>query len=270
MNPYQNINKKEGIKNNKESPFYGRFRLAFNQVYPFREPTYDRALIKIKDELVKEAEAVYESLAGDDISSAPVYGLFHLYKQKDIKKNKFIQINSFEEEDYFFELTMLSDVKYIAMENFYFALLALSPFLEDFQFFIYSTGDADDRWLDEYINKDYQLTCSRSFCDIEILHGRFIYYINRVNNNSLDQAFKLFATWQVYDRLNFLARRSNILDAENDYKRDLKFINDCNSLIKLDAYFDDLSKMYQQLVISNKDYKNTINNFRNWCTTNQV
>ncbi len=38
--PFINIKESEGLKENKDSPFYGRFRLEFNQVFSFREPLY--------------------------------------------------------------------------------------------------------------------------------------------------------------------------------------------------------------------------------------
>lgn len=195
MNPFQNIDEKIGLQKNENSPFYGRFRLELNQVYPFREPAYDRTLIKIKEEFVEDAEIIHE------LFPEHIY-LFHFYKQGDIRNNKYIQINCFKDDDYFFEMNLLSGVIYLAMENFYFALLELSPFLEDFHFFIYSTGDDDDRWIDEYNNKNGQLTCNRILCDTDIYYGRIAYYINRVDNMPENRDFKLFTAWQIYDELN--------------------------------------------------------------------
>jgi hypothetical protein len=265
MNPFQHINPKIGMKVNKTSPFYGRFRLEFNQAYPFREPTYNRALLKIKKECVEKAKMVHELLPEH------IY-LFFFHQQKDIKENKYIQINCFENEDCLFEVNLLSDVIYIAMENFYFALLELSPFLEDFHFFIYSTGDQDDRWLDEYNNKNGQLTCNRILCDMELFYGRIAYYINRVNNTPDNRNFKLFTTWQIYDKLNFLFGQRNILNKEESDKKDKRFIDVCTNAILLDNFFINLKKIYQCLLVHTSEipYKSLMTNFTNWCSANQI
>lgn len=265
------MDRENGLKKNENSPFYGRFRLAFNQVYPFREPTYNRVLVKIKEEFVHNAKSIYELLPGY------INGLFNIHQQKDIKKNRYIQIYCFEDEDYILELNMLSDVKYLAMENFYFALLELAPFLENFKFFIYSTGDGDDRWLDEYTNDSGQLTCNRSICQSDIMYGRIIYYINCVNNKPKDMAFKLFTTWQIYDRLNFESNRRYFLDEKKEYRRNMKFINDCKNETVLNNYYINLNKMYKDFVLEErKDFVpeeksvNVITKFKNWCSVCRV
>ncbi|MCD4791925.1 MAG: hypothetical protein K8R54_01730 [Bacteroidales bacterium] len=265
MNPFQNIDEKIGLQKNKNSPFFGRFRLSLGQVYPFREPAYERALIKIKDEFVEDAEIIHE------LFPEHIY-LFHFYKQGDIRNNKYIQINCFKDDDYFFEINCLSDVKYLAMENFYFALLELSPFLEDFHFFIYSTGDDDDRWIDEYNNKNGQLTCNRILCDIEIYYGRIAYYIDRVDATPENRDFKIFAVWQIYDELNHLADRWNVLDEDVRYKNEVKFIDACNNDILLNNCFTDLKNIYRCLLSNTSKLANkkTMSDFINWCSINKV
>lgn len=273
MNPYQHIEKKKGLKDDDKSPFYGRFRLAFNQVYPFREPSYDRAIIKIKDDFVNEAEIIYELLTGSSNprNHLPVwaaYRLIHLYQQKEVRHNKYIQLDFFDDEDYFFSLEMISDVIYVAMENLYFALQELSPFLEDFQFFIYSTGDQDTRWMDEYINKNGQLTYNRSFCETEIMYGRFLYYIKRTNSTPEDSQFRLFTTWQLYDRLNFMAARRSTASEEEEYKREKQFIEKCGTEKSLNEYFNILSNMFQDFITGN--HTKASREFKSWCKLNQV
>lgn len=58
MNPY--IGSDTGLEKNKRSPHFGRYRLCFNQVYPFREPLYNRLVIKIKNTV--EAKTVFDNL----------------------------------------------------------------------------------------------------------------------------------------------------------------------------------------------------------------
>ena len=265
MNPFQNIDEKIGLQKNENSPFYGRFRLELNQVYPFREPTYDWALIKIKEKFVEEAKIIHE------LFPEHIY-LFQFLKQGDIRNNKYIQINCFKDDDYFFEIDLLSGVIYLAMENFYFALLELSPFLEDFHFFIYSTGDDDDRWIDEYNNKNGQLTCSRILCDTEIYYGRIAYYINRVNNMPENRDFKLFTAWQIYDELNFSSGRRKRLNTEGIYKKERIFIENCNKDMFLKNCFIDLKNIYQCLLsnTSKLAYEKSMSDFINWCSLNQV
>lgn len=192
MNPYLDI--KDGIEKNRKSPNYGRYRLSFNQAYPFREPLYNRLVLKVNNE--KEAKIIFGSLPKH-------LNFFHFFKQKDIRENKYWLLDFFEDNDSFIVLEILSDVKYIALENIYYSIVELAPYLEDCHFFIYSTGDDDDRWIDEYIIKNGEVTLERHLTDIEIYLGRLDFYIKRVESRPNDFDFKKFTLFQLYSRMHF-------------------------------------------------------------------
>lgn len=195
MNPFKHLNSKTGLLQNEKSPHFGRYRLAANQVRPFREPNYDRLVLKVKDiEIAKQIhEWFHDSL----------HQLFHLFKQSEIRANALWQLDFFDDEQCLLVFEMVSDVKYIAMENIYFAFYHLALILEDCHFFIYSTGDEDERWLDEYKIKNNTLIFQRNLCDCEIYVGRLNFYINRTKNNPKDKVFKQFVLFQIYNRVNF-------------------------------------------------------------------
>ncbi len=209
MNPFKDIDPKKGLggrrKEDRRSPFYGRFRLIFNQAIPFYEPTYGRTFIKIKEDAV---DMLSEVLSLYDTLPDHIKRVIHMYQQKEVKNTRWM-IDCFEDEDYFLVFEVLSDVLYIAMENLYFAMKELSIFLEDCHFFVYSTGDGDDRWLDEYSIKDGELSMDRHICDIENIFGQLHFYIRRALLYPEDRTFRRFAVYQVKDNgifSNFLKR----------------------------------------------------------------
>ena len=81
--------------------------------------------------------------------------------------------------------------------------MELAPYLEDCHFFIYSEGDADDRWMDEYTIQNGQVTMKRSHTKIEIYLGRLDLYIEKAEERPNDVDFKKFTLFQLYDRLYF-------------------------------------------------------------------
>ena len=192
MNPYQEIS--DGLAINKRSPYYGRYRLCFNQVYPFREPLYNRLVIKLKN--IEEAKIIFDYLPEH-------IDIIHYFKQKDIRENKYWLLDFFGDEDDFLAFEMLSDVKYIALENIYFSIMKLAPYMEDCHFFIYSTGDNDDRWIDEYQIENSQVMCKKNYIEKEIYLGRLDFYLTRLKKNPMDSKFQKFTLFQLYDRLHF-------------------------------------------------------------------
>lgn len=197
MNPFKDIDPKIGLggrqKENQRSPFYGRFRLTFDQVAPFYESAYGRAFLLIKEDahdLLGEVQKIYEALP-DHLKR-----LIHFCNQEEVKNSDW-QIDCFEDHRFFLDLERLSDVISIAMENLYFALQEMVIFLEDCHFFVYSTGDADDRWMDEYIIKDGELTLSRNKCDLEIYYGKLHFYIKRALENPDDEPFRRFTFYHI-------------------------------------------------------------------------
>lgn len=192
MNPYLDI--KNGIEENKRSPYFGRYRLCFDQVHPFREPLYGRLVLKLKSP--EEARVILDYLPEH-------INLIYYFKQKDIRENKYWFLDFFEDDTHFVVFEMLSDVKYIALENIYYSIVELAPYLEDCHFFIYSAGDGDDRWMDEYTIQNGHVTMKRNHTKIEIHLGRLDFYIEKAEESPNDIDFKKFTLFQLFDRLYF-------------------------------------------------------------------
>lgn len=192
MNPFENILIEDRFLNNSHSPNYGRYRLSFNQVAPFIEPLRHVLSLKINDP--ERASILYDLLPDH------LYGLIQFDRCED-EEGGFV----FEEDDeYLLHFFMLHDFIYIAMENFYFAVQELAEVLEDCHFFIYSTGDDDNRWLDEYKIENGRLSFfNRNMCNDHIYTGRLDFYTERAKENLDDYTFVRFALGQLYDRLHF-------------------------------------------------------------------
>jgi hypothetical protein len=116
--------------------WFGRYRLWFDQV----SPRFDdiAAVVRIRPDCVDDIAALLESLP--EHQNWP----FHLVKPganvRDSQTNEGFSL-CFE---------MLSDVCYIDMRNFHWAVRHLAPHLEDAHFFVYSSGDGYHCWIDEY------------------------------------------------------------------------------------------------------------------------
>lgn len=209
MNPFKKIDPKAGLLKDSQSPFYGRYRLCFDQVLPFRELTFGRVFIKVQKDGIENVKNIYESFPQH------LKYQIQLFNQMEIRNNEIILINCFEDSDWFLCLDMTGDVAFLPMYNFYFALKSLSEYLEDCHFFIYSSGDLDDRWIDEYKIIDGKLQFSRNTMETEAYWGAVIYYLkNAIKENTLQ--FKRFAAFQLYDLL--FDKYAND-EAEDDDKR---------------------------------------------------
>ena len=194
MNPYLHLEAEKGLTKDKSSPFYGRFRMVFNQVYPFYELTYSRVFIRLKSVDVDSFKRVYNTLPPH------LQRCLALYNQKSIRANQYIEIDCFDDDTWFITIDMLGDVEHIVTSNYYFALKLLSPFLEDCCFYIYSSGDLDDRWLDEYKLEDGCVNCSRYFMKTNSLWGASIFYLEQALKRN-DSTYTRFAMFQLYDEL---------------------------------------------------------------------
>ena len=126
MNPFKDINSKTGLLRNEKSIHFGRYRLAANQVSPFREPNYDRLILKVED--IEVAKQIHEWFHDS------LHQLFHLFKQSDIRANKYWEIDFDGDEQCLLVFEMVSNVKYIAIENIYFAFYHLALILEDSEY----------------------------------------------------------------------------------------------------------------------------------------
>lgn len=73
---------------------------------------------------------------------------------------------------------MRSDVCYFDMRNLHWAVIEMAPFLTDGAFFVYSSGDAADRWIDEYQVCNGRVTVDRVELDTAQLRDtRLDYYM---------------------------------------------------------------------------------------------
>lgn len=158
------------MEKNKRSPHFGPYRLCFNQVHLFREPLHNRLVIKIKNTV--EAKTVIDNLSKH-------IQIIHFFKQKNIRDNKYWDLDFFEDDDTFLVFEMLSDVIYIALENIYYSVVELAPFMEDCQFFVFSNGDGNTHWIDEYCIESNNVTLNRSYTEGGIYTGRLDFYIKK-------------------------------------------------------------------------------------------
>lgn len=192
MNPFENIPVEDRLRDNPHSPHYGRYCLKFNQVLPFREPLHKRLKLKINN---PESAWIYYNLLPEHLQR-----LIQFIGLEDEQGN-FVYA---EDHEYFLFFEMIGDYMHIAIENIYFAVLELAEMLEDCHFFIYSTGDDDNRWLDEYKIENGKLSFfHRNICNDHISTGRLDLYIVRAINNLNDYAFMRFVLYQLYDSLHF-------------------------------------------------------------------
>jgi len=190
MNPFENIPVEDRFRQNPDSPNYGRYRLNFDAVFPFIQPLETLSL-KINDP--ERASLLYDLLPDH------LYNLIQFFREEDEQGNYVLQ----DGHEYLMHFDMLSDFIYIAMENFYFAVVELAVVLEDCHFFLYSSGENDDRWLDEYKIENGKLSFfQRHIFDEHIYTGRLNLYIARAMNNLNDHAFVRFALYQLKNRLN--------------------------------------------------------------------
>ncbi len=239
MNPY--IGSDNGLEKNKRSPHFGRYRLCFNQVYPFREPLHNRLVIKIKNTV--EAKTVFDNLPKH-------IQIIHFFKQKNIRENKYWDLDFFEDDDTFLVFEMLSDVIYIALENIYYSVVELAPFMEDCQFFVFSNGDGNTHWIDEYCVKSNKVTLKRSYFENETYTGRLDFYLKMAAKNPKDNNFLKFVLFQLYDRLHSWTKGLEKYPTKNSVN---------NSSLK-NTYIHYLNKLYsidpdcQDLYALNKKY----------------
>ena len=266
MNPFVTIDKKNGLADNQHSPFYGRYRLWFDQVYPIREIGTSRILMRIVDDHIEEAKIIHELLPEH------IRSYFDLEQQKEA--DTYIGINHFNDDDYFFNLNWSGDVSYIGIENFYFALLELSGFIEDVHFFIWSSGDGDDRWVDEYRIEKGKVYLERGFIATHAWDGILDFYSKKAMADSQNRNLKLFTTWQLYDRLNFRYHKIRYeFQIKENSEKNLMLIDRCKNDVLLEKYFSELVAIYQSLLkeaITQKDNAIQQEVYQNWCLSNQL
>ncbi|MDJ1482720.1 hypothetical protein QNI16_19625 [Cytophagaceae bacterium YF14B1] len=232
MNPFEDTLPDNRLKNNSRSIHYGRYRLNFDQIYPFREPLYSRLSLKTKD--IELASMVY------DLFPTHIHRLIHFDRPEDDQGN--VITPKGEEDSFFLLFEMLSDFIYIDLKDLYVAIAELAFVLEDCRFIIYSSGDENTRWLDEYSITNGVLSFSRNFCEDHIFTGRLDYYIERTITNPVDVLFLRFTFYQLYDWLLYWIHRyyqvphwidKNLIETVSNMEK----VNKTTLDIRIKAYF---------------------------------
>jgi len=221
------MTKEEGMLKNKNSPFYGRFRLDFVQVFPFRELTYGCVILKVND--IEKTKPIYQSF--------PIYlkSNIHLYHQKNVRGNDIIQVVCFEDSDWFLCLDMINDKALISMSNFYFGIQELSEYIENCHFYIYSSGDLDTRWLDEYIIENGNMTFVRNIINHSTYFGVVIHFLKKALIINTEE-YKRFSIFQVYNL--FFSEYQLKENNKNDYDYEIDKIEDYIKMMSKDELTD--------------------------------
>lgn len=123
----------------RDPAFHGRYRLWFQQVAPW----YDdyRALIPVRPGATAELDAAIAALPAQNWPFQRINRDEHAHGWS---------LDRGEPGQDLLSLELLSDVCYIDARNLLWALDRLAVHLEDAHLFVRSTGDGDDRWIDEY------------------------------------------------------------------------------------------------------------------------
>jgi hypothetical protein len=233
MNPYQEIS--NGLSKNSKSPFFGRYRFCFNQVYPFREPLFDRLVIKLKN--TEQVKSIFDKLPKH-------IQIIHFFKQNHLKGNQQWEIDFFEDKDAFLVFEMLSDVKYLALENIYFSLLELAPYMEDCHFFIYSSGDDDHRWIDEFKSIWVKLLLKKIIAKMRYILDAWIFILTELKKDLKDTKFKKFTLFQLYDRIHFWIKDLSKYPTKDIVKKSSLHYTYKEYLIKLYSIDEECSDLY--------------------------
>ncbi|WAS98020.1 hypothetical protein [Nannocystis punicea] len=123
----------------RDPAFFGRYRLWFQQVAPWHDDY--RALIPVRPGATAELDAVIAALPEQNWPLQRINRDEHAWGWS---------LDRGEPGQDLLSLEQLSDVCYIDARNLHWALDRLAVFLVDARLFVRSTGDGDDRWLDEY------------------------------------------------------------------------------------------------------------------------
>ncbi len=187
---------KNGFKHDKQSPYAGRYRLSGDQVLPNYRPSYD-VYLRLRR---KTASMVAEML---DEADWPVAGLLRVLDDSHIANAMWSIDYPFSADTYLLSFCQISDACYVGEENIYAGIESIAPYVEDGHFFIYSTGDGDDRWIHEYQITDGTLEFNRHILDEEMYVGRIEFYLSL---NYSSREWKCFVREQVDDMAKRVAK----------------------------------------------------------------
>ena len=166
----------------KDPSFYGRYRLRFDQVAP-RFADY-RGLVRVRPGSTPALDAAIGAL--DPRQNWP----FQRINRGRHARGYSLEPGPADEDLLSFEL--LSDVCYIDMRNFRWAMSRFAPHLEDAHFFVLSTGDGEDRWLDEYRFTGGAVSAERWLWEPDLFHSRREFYRALARERPDDALFREF------------------------------------------------------------------------------
>lgn len=153
----------------KNPEFYGRYRLWFDQLAPSQDDI--AAVVPIRGEALVDVRAAFEVLER------------HQNWPLELVEDGARPCLRFE---------MLSDVCYIDMRNLHRAADWLAFGLEDARFFVYSSGDGPDDWLDEYVIEGGKLSVDRFRHEPYLRQSRLDFYLALLHERTDDTMLRRF------------------------------------------------------------------------------
>jgi hypothetical protein len=178
-NPFEGISPDDGLNAGENSPHYGRYRLAFAQVSPHCHDSLPcfRAFATIRPDRIADARATYELLP-------PKMRLVLRFVEADDNLHLEMDLSH-------------GGVIYIALDSVYASISLFAEQLEDVHFFLYSLGDDDDRWLDEYRIRNGQLQFQRHNMSQAVWPGVYYAWIQLTRDRKDESAWEHFLVEQI-------------------------------------------------------------------------
>ncbi len=173
----------------RDPAFYGRYRLWFQQVAPWCDDY--RALIPVRPGATAELDALIDGLPAQSWPFQRISRDEHAHGWS---------LDRGEPGQELLALEQLSDVCYIDARNLHWALDRMAVYLADARLFVRSTGDGDDRWLDEYTLSEGCAEVRRWLCPDGEWTGVFTMYAALVRERPDDLQLRRFVAYAHRER----------------------------------------------------------------------
>jgi hypothetical protein len=172
----------------EDAAYYGRYRLMYDQVAPHFQTL--SGYIPVRTGHTVELDAVLAELKRRR-QNWP----FHRINRG--RNGAMYSLPDGPAEDDFLVLELVSDVCYIDMRNFRWAMEQLAPHLEDAHFFVLSTGDGEDRWCDEYRIQKSGVVAERWMAEPNLWTARLDLYhaLAKLPDRRNDVQFRAFVAY---------------------------------------------------------------------------
>lgn len=169
----------------RRTEWFGRYRLWFEQVAPVVDDY--TVLLRVRGSGDGDVRAIFDEFERR-------FGGWPLRLVCAPRRGPHLACEGTAPGTLFLELEMYSDVCYIDMRNVRRALEAFAPHLHDARFFVFSSGDMPDRWVDEYTIEGGKLVALRHTVD-EPYFRRLDYYVTLVPRR--DDVFRAFVRFML-------------------------------------------------------------------------